>query len=509
MEKNQEISKIKYELKDIFQNLQKKRPFTNDQIVEMSIVDLAKVIRDKQLTSVDVTAAFLSRSIEQNSKYNAIVTYNSEALNRAKQADEALSQGKIWGPLHGVPFTIKDTYSTKGLRTTAGSLEFKDYIPDQNAVVVQRLLNAGGILLGKTNTPSQAMDIQTTNQVFGTTENAVVSGYTAGGSSGGAAVAIAHRFTPFDIGSDIAGSVRIPASYNGVYAFRPTYGHLSLRGHIPPGTNGINGIRRMAVPGPLAKSIDDIEFLIPILAGPGEGDHRLIPMRSLTRSRAQAKDLRIAWTDNFGGVVADQSIREAMTQLIDRLKTAGANVEKTEPSDFPYEKAWESWGAILGHQSGYERSNVMRWIGDLFTRSALASTPTQRKIVGPISVQTYMENLGTQDECIDRLEEFLDPYDVWIVPVTATPAFKHINPDRYFGEFPVYDQPILVDNKPLPYWVATISFTTIFSLTESPVVTIPIGKDKNGLPFGVQIVGKRFSDLELLQVAKIIDQLKP
>ena len=150
----------------------------------------------------------------------------------------------------------------------------------------------------------------------------------------------------------------------------------------------------------------------------------------------------------------------------------------------------------------------MRWLGDLWTRSYFAATPTLRKTVGPISVATYMQDLAVQDDCIEQLESFLDHYDAWLVPVTATPVFRHLEPTRRLAEVPIYDTPLQVGNKTLPYWVATISFATVFSLTESPVVTLPIGRDQDGMPIGIQVVGRRFSDMELLEIAKTIDRLK-
>jgi amidase len=206
---------------------------SSDEIVGMSVIELASAIRNKRVTSEEATAAYLRRDLELNARYNAIVTYNVQAMDRARQADVALASGKVWGPLHGVPFTLKDTFATKGLRTTAGAERLKTYIPEQNAVVVERLLDAGGVLLGKTNTPALAGDVQTSNALFGTTNNAVDPNYVAGGSSGGPAVAVASRMSPFDIGSDLGGSIRIPASFNGVYGFRPTFELVSYRGQHP------------------------------------------------------------------------------------------------------------------------------------------------------------------------------------------------------------------------------------------------------------------------------------
>jgi amidase len=504
-----QIEKINASLSDFSaRSNQRAGRLTPDEIVKMSAVKLARAIKDKRLTSEEATAAFLRRDLEINPKYNAIVTYNVHAMDQARQADLALAGGISWGPLHGVPFTVKDTFATKGLRTTAGSVRLKDYVPEQNAAVVERLLNAGGILLGKTNTPVLAGDVQTSNPLFGTTNNAIDPRYVAGGSSGGPAVAVALGLSPFDIGSDLGGSIRIPASFNGVYGFRPTFELVSNRGHIPPAPDEINGMRHMLVAGPLARSIDDLEFILPLIAGPGEGDHRTAPLPPASRPSLGVKDLRIVWTDHFGEITADESISSAMRTLAGKLQAAGATVVQAEPPGFPYEKAWETFGSIIGHQGDYERSNFVRWLGHLWTRSAFGTTPALRKSVGPISVRTYMQDLAVQDGCIEQLESFPDHYDAWLVPVTATPVFRHLEPTRHLGEFPIYDTPLQAGNKALPYWVAAISFVSVFSLTESPVVTLPIGQDQAGMPIGIQVVGRRFSDMELLEVAKVIDSLK-
>jgi amidase len=480
-----------------------------DDIVKMSVVELAKAIREGRLTSEETTAAFLRHDLNVNPKFNAIVTYDLRAMERAREADSALAKGTSWGPLHGVPFTVKDTFATKGLRTTAGAVLFKDYVPEHDAVVVERLLSAGGILLGKTNTPALAGDVQTYNPLFGRTNNAVDPSYGARGSSGGPAVAVALGLSPFDIGSDFGGSIRIPASFNGVYGLRPTCELISYRGHIPPAPEEINGMRHMAVAGPLARSIDDLELILPLIAGPGAGDHRAAPLPPSPRTNVSVKELRIAWTDRFGEVAADESISAAMRILVEKLQAAGAVVVQAEPPSFPYERAWETFGSISGHQGGYDYSNFMRWLGRTWYGSSFADVPALRKSVGPISVPSYMQDLAIQDDCIERLESFMGQYDAWLVPVTATRVFRHLAPDRYLaGETPIYDAPLRVGNQDMPYWSAVISFAAIFSLTESPVVTLPISRDPSGMPIGVQVVGKRFSDSELLEVAKAIDGVK-
>jgi amidase len=482
--------------------------FTDNQIVAMDATQLARKIRAGEVSSVAAVVAYLKTILKENPAYNAVITINAEAaLARAAEADMSQALGKILGPLHGVPFTIKDTYRSAGLRTTAGYSPLRAYLPEANAVVLQRLLNAGAILIGKTNTPRLAMDMQTTNDLFGTTNNAIDVSRTAGGSSGGSSVALARGMTAFEIGSDVGGSLRVPAAFNGVFGFRPTYGLVSMSGHIPPLPGTTNGIRRLAVAGPLARSARDLECVFKIISGPGPGDRRVSPVPGSPEETPPVQTLRIAWASELGGVPVSSDIKTAIKELVTAIQAAGGVVQEGEPLHFPYELAWETWGAILGSQGGYERSNLARAIGSFFAKSSVADSPMQRRIVGPISVPSYMESLEVQDRLMERLDDFLQEYDAWIVPISSTVAFPHMEASRHFGDYKIYDQPIVVDGIELPYYVATQSYTTIFSLTESPVVAMPIGHDESGLPIGIQLVGRRFSDYHLLAVARTLEEI--
>jgi amidase len=477
-----------------------------DRIYQLDASALAQEISESSLTSRQILYAYLLRIQQYNPVHNALITFNLRAaVDRAVRADEAHARGESWGPLHGVPFSVKDTFSTAEIRTTAGYPDLAQYVPDQDAVIVSRLLDAGAILIGKTNTPTLAMDMQTDNPLFGRTGNAIDASRTAGGSSGGASVAVALGMSAFDFGSDLAGSIRLPAAFNGVYGFRPTYGLISMRGHIPPVPGTTSGIRNLAVVGPIARSVRDLELLFELGAGPGDGDHRVAPL--VHRDLMPEATLRIAWAEQFGGVPVSAEIRQAIEQFAGRLQAAGLFVERAEPEDFPWMLAWETWGSIVGAQGGYNRSNFARSIGSFFARSSVEESPMQHQIVGPISIPKYMADLERQDRCIEALELFLQSYDVWIVPVSSTVAFEHLLPSRSFGDYSVYNDPVFVDGQPVHYYVATQSYTTPFSLTESPVVTMPIGQDAQGMPIGVQIIGRRWDDARLLEIAEILDAI--
>lgn len=478
-------------------------------LIQLSATQIADKIRSKKITSVEVVKAFLDQIKLQNPSINAIVTLNDKAIEEAQLADKELLAGKIRGILHGVPVLVKDSYKTKGIRTTAGYLPFKDFIPEEDAVAVQLLKQSGAIILGKGNLATLAMDMQCSNEVFGVTNNPKDLARTSGGSSGGDSAAVSAGMVPLGFGSDLAGSIRLPASFTGVYGFKPSFNVISLDGHIPPLPDEVNGIHNLAVLGPIGKSIEDLELAFTVLTKSNGKDKSTIPLSELTDSdkrKIKITNLRIAWSDELGGVPVQNEIRNKIKEYVGKLKTAGANVTQIQPKDFDYQKAWSTWGGIVGHQGGYDRSNFARYLGDFFTTGARKGIPMQDQIVGPISVPKYMTLIGTQKELITQMDNFLEDYDIWIVPVSSTTAFKHHKWTRQFGHFNVYDEPIQVDDKSIPYYTATQSYTTIFTLTENPVIAMPIGVDSQNLPIGVQIVGRRYKDFQLLESAKVIEK---
>ncbi|MCB0651568.1 MAG: amidase [Saprospiraceae bacterium] len=476
-----------------------------NSIIFCSATELAEKIKTRELSSFEVVAAFIAQIENQNPTYNAIVLLNKEnALEKAKQADLAIASGEYWGKLHGVPITVKDNYKTKGLTTTSGYLSLKENVPGEDAEIVKLLLSEGAIIIGKTNLSVLAMDMQADNPIFGKTNNPWDTTKTSGGSSGGCATALATGMTPLSFGNDLAGSIRIPAAYCGVYGFKPSFGVVSIRGIQTDPKEKVNGLHSLAVGGPLARNINDLELALQIIAQTTNEDRRLIPLKEHSDA-IEIKSSKIAWTDEFGEVPVDDEIKKAIKEYVDKLEKAGATVVKTTP-ELGFFQAWKTWGSFVGMQGGYNTSNFTKGMGLPFTKGVLKNVPMHQNIVKPTSVEKYMIALNTQDKMITEMENFLNDYDVFICPVSAITAFNHHKPSKSYGNFNIYNTPLKVNDTDIHYYMATQAYTTPFTLTESPVLSIPIGLSEQQLPISIQVVGKRYEDFILLQMGKILNK---
>jgi amidase len=277
---------------------------------------LARMIRDRQVSAVDVLEAYLAQIAQHNSTLNAICTLDHEhARARARQADEALTRGENWGPLHGVPITIKDIFETAGLRTTAGYIPLKNYVPEQDATVVARLRSAGAVVMGKTNLAELAGDYQSTNSLFPRVNNPWNLDYSAGGSSGGSAAAVAAGLSPLDLGNDIAGSVRQPAHFCGVYGLKPTDRRISTAGHIPEVPGMPACLRHMLTVGCFARSLEDLKLCFAVIAGADDRRPDVPPVPLDSPAVRPLQQLKIAWMDQLAEVPVAADIRAAMHRL--------------------------------------------------------------------------------------------------------------------------------------------------------------------------------------------------
>jgi amidase len=476
-------------------------------IVFMTATELAAAIRSGQLSSVEVVSAHLNHIHKYNPELNAIVIIDEQAaLKKAREADNALAGGDWWGPLHGVPVTIKDHFAVKGQRTTNAFPPLAEQITDFDATVVKRLKDAGAIILGKTNLPVLAMDTQTFNPLFGRTNNPWDLMRTTGGSTGGGAAAVASGMSPLEIGSDIGGSIRLPSSFCGIYGFKPTENFVSSYGIFPGLSNPEKRtVRAMASLGPLARSIDDLKLSFSIIAGP-DGFDTLVPEVNLTPPPPKnISDLRIAWSDDFGGIPISQDTHKVLADFIKKIADQGCAIGHCNPDNFDFNEAWIIWGQMIDLQINANLPSPVRFIMFALGWIYRSQTPLLQ-MVYPISYDKYIEISSQRELMIARLEKFLSDWDVFICPVTTRDAFPHMEPSYVSFGYNLYDDPILVDDQPLNYWTACCAYTAPFNATGHPVVVIPAGFSKDGMPIGLQIVGRRWHDMELLDMAKLIDK---
>jgi amidase len=477
-------------------------------LVFKSAIELAEMIRNRQVSAVEVLEAHLNQIAKHNPKLNAICTLDeTNARARAQQADAALAKSEYWGALHGVPITIKDIFETAGLRTTAGYIPLKDHIPQQDATAVARLRAAGAVIMGKTNLAELAGDYQSTNSLFPRVNNPWNLNYTAGGSSGGSAAAVAAGLSPFDLGNDIAGSVRQPAHFCGVYSLKPTDRRISTAGQIPEVPGMPICLRQMITIGCLARSIADLRLCFSLIAGADPRRPDVPPVPLDTPSGKALSEIKIAWIDEWLEVPVSDETHAAIRTVKQTLEQADARVTQWQPVNFDLSAILNLYTRVAAYINIYaqpvDRYNLARSAKQIF-RTATQGEKALRKLgdfsrvlpelLNP-SLKGYFEALTERDRFIAYLDAELEPWDVWVTPVAVTPAFTHR---------PAWSA-VEVDGRAYPHAVANGAYTMPFNLSGHPAVVIPIGQTQAGLPIGMQIVGKRWREMELLAIAQEID----
>ena len=445
-------------------------------LVKQSLGAMAAQIQKREVSPVEVAQAHLERIAQLNPELNAIVTLAPDVLDRAKAAEAAVMRGEKLGPLHGIPLTIKDTIETAGLRTTSGSVIRQDYVPTMDAPAVARLKAAGAIILGKTNAAEMAMDYTADNPIFNRTNHPLNPSLTPGGSSGGEAVAIATCMSPGGLGSDLAGSVRIPAHFCGICALKPTTGRVPGELQFPP---SIGPYSLGAVIGPLARTTGDLRLLFGALS-----------KDPFERQSHDLRGLRVAWyTDDGVAPVTDETAR-AVAAAARALSEAGLKVEEQRPPHV--ERGNELWLKVFSRASVVQLRNIYKGRerdGGGFVSWRLGTadqTPTP-------TLDEYIASWMERDRLREELVRWMETTPLIIAPVGATPAYAHDTlkvtvRGATFGTFRAF------------------SYAQTFSVFDLPVVTIPAGKSDDGLPIGVQIAGGPFEEELVLQAAAIVEQ---
>ena len=461
--------------------------------------ELAAMIRAKEVGSEELLDGYLRRVAEFNPKLNAIIVLDAErARERARAADAALAKGAVWGPLHGVPMTIKESYDVAGLPSTWGNPPLKDNVPGEDALAVRRLKAAGVVLFGKTNVPLNLADFQSYNDIYGVTNNPWDVERTPGGSSGGSAAALAAGLTGFESGSDIGGSIRNPAHFCGVFGHKPTWGLLPPRGHALP---GVKSQTDLSVIGPLGRGAADLELGVHAMAGPDEimGEGYTLNLREPTRGRLG--DCRVAcWTSHDLAPVT-QEVQGRVRAVADAITGAGGQVDfDATPAEFDAGAAFDTYQTLLqAVMMSRQPDDVYKALQEdaraLAPDDLSAQAQTLRR-----QVATYRDYAAANEARTHlrwQWREFFGRYDALIAPIMATPAFRHDH--RPFGK-----RTLMVDDAERPYF-EQVFWAGLAILSYLPATVIPTGPGVGGLPIGVQIIGPEFGDLKTIGLAKLLE----
>ena len=456
------------------------RPLSNDappdDLLFTSLGRLARLVREKRISSLELVDLHLARIAAVNEKLNAAVALQPEgARAQARAADQALARGRASGPLHGVPITIKDSLATAGIVSTAGTKGWANRVPKEDATVVARLKRAGAIILAKTNTPEFTLADSTDNQIYGRTNNPWALTRTPGGSSGGAAALVAVGGTPLDIGSDTGNSIRYPAHVCGVAGLKPTSGRVPRTGHAIDFTGYIQSFTTL---GPIARFVDDLALVLRIIAGPDGRDPHVVPVPVSDPTQVRLTGLKVVYYVDNGVVPATTETQAAVRNAAQAIAKHGAKVDERRPPDLM--EAADLIEKLFLADGG-------EWIRRLLRSAGTEGGGSLAGLFGEkIATEELTRLLEELDRIRSRLLAFMDSTDVILCPVQPTPAVKHGETDT-------------------PEFFRGDSYSNVFNLTGWPGASVPVGKSPEGLPIGVQVVAGPWREDRVLRVAKQIE----
>jgi amidase len=460
------------------------------EITGWSAIQLSRAIQSRSVSCVEVMNAYLAQIDKVNPKVNAIVSLQARdgLVAQARQRDAELAaarnEGRSVGWMHGFPQAPKDLAATAGIVTTQGSLILKDYVPKTDAIVVERARKAGAILIGKTNTPEFGLGSHTYNKVFGTTGNAFDPGKSAGGSSGGAAVALALNMLPVADGSDMMGSLRNPAGWNNIFGFRPSFGR------VPFGPTNEVFIQQLGYEGPMGRSVADLAMLLSVQAGHDARVPLSIDQDPAVFARPLARDFkraRIGWMGDYNGYLPmEAGVLDTCTQALRHFETIGCKVEAVQP-DFPMERLWKTWLTLRGFL-------VAGVAGGLY------ADPKSRALMKPEAIWEIENGLklsaaDVYRASVDRtawyqaLNTLFQRYDYLVLPTAQVFPFDA-----------KLDWPKSINGRPMDTYHRWMEVVIGGTLAGLPVMSVPAGFGPGGLPIGLQVIGRAQADLSVLQI---------
>jgi amidase len=449
----------------------------NDELHFASATWIANALRRGDISSVEIVDACLARIAQVNPAINAVVRLTDDARERARLADTERAKGISRGPLHGIPFTLKDSVDTAGVVTTVGTIGWRDRVPTRDATVAARLKAAGGILLGKTNTPEFTWSDETDNDVYGRTSNPYDLERTPGGSSGGAAAIVAAGGSPFDIGSDTGDSIRQPSHVCGIAGLKPTSGRVPRTGHWPAYQGLFESFTQL---GPMARRVEDLELLLPILAGPDGEDPHIVPAPLRDPSTVDVQGLRVvAFTDNGIRTPTPETVA-AVDAAAQALVSTGARVEWEVPPGL--EEAWDAYDGMI-------RADGFAWLQRLIEA---AGTPGWGSYASrgwitpgePLPGDELTRLIERADGIRARLLRWIQGIDLIVCPAMPQPAIRHgESTEPWFGD----------------------TYSDVHNLTGWPAVVVRGGTSPEGLPIGVQLVAPPWREDVALAGARVVE----
>ena len=460
-------------------------PSPPTDLCDLTARELAAHLREKRVSAREVMTAHLTRIDQVNPAVNAIVTLLPEsALDAADAADAERARRDDVGPLHGLPIAHKDLFVTAGIRTTFGSLAFNDHVPDETALIVERARRAGAITIGKTNTPEFGAGSQTFNQVFGATRNPYDPTKTCGGSSGGAAVALATGMLPIADGSDLGGSLRNPASFCNVVGLRPSPGRVPRWPSLAPWF-------AFSVHGPMARTVGDVALLLDAIAGPDARAPLSLGVPAARFAEALDRDftgVHVAWSPDLGGLPVEPAVASVLARQRPTLEALGCLTDEAHPDLRDADEiftTWRAWffelafGSVLDHHRSLLKDTVV-W-----------NIEAGRALGGPQLADAERKRAALYH----RVRQFMAQYEFLLLPVSQVVPFN-------------VEQPYVtrINDEPLPTYLDWMKSCSQISVTGLPAVSVPCGFTDDGLPVGLQIVGRPFDDLGVLQLAHAFEQ---
>jgi aspartyl-tRNA(Asn)/glutamyl-tRNA(Gln) amidotransferase subunit A len=470
---------------------------TANEICRMDAVSLAANIRSRKLSSVEVIDAVHARMDKLEPILHAFCTPTPDlARETARKIEQEIMAGKPVGPLAGVPVGIKDLVCTKGIRTVSGSQAYADFVPDEDDVVVERLKNAGAVILGKTNVPEFGYSGVGHNPVFPTTRNPWNSDLTPGGSSAGSGAAVASGMGPFAIGSDGGGSIRIPSCFSGLYGMKASMGRVPLYPGVKderyPGVSSWEALEHI---GPMSRTVADSALMLSVIAGPDDRDNRTVPIEAgfdwMQSLQGDLKGLKVAYTLDWGGYAAvDPRVRKIVADAVKVFeRDLGCIVEEANPGwDNPYDGFW---GMVVRETDLKGMRAMARTLGDRMTphlKDVLMTEWTAEQLTDAVVVRKHVNN---------KMWRFMRKYDLLLTPTLCVPPFE-------VG----IQGPTVIDGKPVDQF-EWLHFTYPMNLTGQPAATVPAGWTDDGLPVGLQIVGRHLGDAMVLRASACFEAAQP